>query len=151
MGRLFIIKEETLTDTANAIRDKCGSKDKICPTTFDEVITEELKTDPSLQEKTATENGEITPDPGFDGLSRVVVDVPDPSLQEKTATENGEITPDPGFDGLSKVTVNVASGGFNVASNATGYIPDYDKATAESLITITGISVTSTAVGSLEE
>ena len=91
---------------------------------------------PKLQEKTITANGEYTPDEGYDGFSKVSVNVPtgggqdptDPSdpvdpdnpsnpddpvqpdqteLQEKTFTANGAYTPDEGYDGFNKVIVNV--------------------------------------------
>ena len=64
------------------------------------------------EEKTVTENGEVTPTQGK-FLTKVTVDVEahEPVLQEKTATENGEVVPDDGYDGLSKVTVNVATSG----------------------------------------
>lgn len=39
----------------------------------------EIKTKPNLQEKIATQNGEVVADEGFDGLSKVNVDVPQPS------------------------------------------------------------------------
>lgn len=65
---------------------------------------------PTLQTKTASANGDVEPDSGYDGLSKVTVNV-QPNLQSKTATANGTITPDSGYDGLSSVVVNVQGGG----------------------------------------
>lgn len=94
---------------------------------YDIVVKAGEQKEPSLQEKTATENGDVLPDEGYDGLSKVTVDVAGEvlpvydgeviiegeeisvvfKLQEKTVSENGEVLPDEGYDGLSKVTVNV--------------------------------------------
>ena len=42
--------------------------------------------EPQLQEKTATENGEIVPDDNFDGLSKVVVNVTNSGVGIKDVT-----------------------------------------------------------------
>lgn len=74
-------------------------------TTTTKQLTEEL----NLQQKTASANGEVTPDEGYDGLGKVIVAVSGdtPTYQEKIVTENGTVLPDEGYDALSKVTVIV--------------------------------------------
>ena len=42
----------------------------------DIVITAKGAANPTLQEKIATENGEVLPDEGYDGLSKVIVNIP---------------------------------------------------------------------------
>ena len=80
---------------------------------------EEGKDSVKLQEKTVTQNGDVLPDNGFQGMSKVIVAVEvggtSKPEQEKTVTikQNGttEVTPDEGKT-LSKVTVetNVLDG-----------------------------------------
>ena len=98
----FKAQTKTITITEN------GTEEVGTDEGYDGISSIQIATDvhPTLQEKTAEENGEIVADEGFDGLSKVSVNV-QPKLQEKTATENGTIEADAGYDGLKKVDVNV--------------------------------------------
>ena len=64
---------------------------------------------PPLQAKTTTENGTVTPDVEYYGLSSVEVNVPIYKLGTKTITKNGTyIATDDGLDGYSQVEVSTS-------------------------------------------
>lgn len=69
---MYTIENKTLTDIADAIREKTGKSGLIKP---EDMAGEIEGIKPNLQSKTATANGTVTADSGYDGLSSVVVDV----------------------------------------------------------------------------
>lgn len=75
MANTYDTLGELFTAIANAIRSKKQTSEPIIADDFPEEI-ETIETDVHLQEKTVSENGEVTPDAGYHGLSKVVVDIP---------------------------------------------------------------------------
>ena len=74
---------------------------------------------PKLQTKTVTPTTSqqiITPDMGYEGLEKIVVNAP--LLQTKTVTADGTVTPDEGYVGIEKLIVNTPCYVYESISNA---------------------------------
>ena len=111
-----LYEETDIQEIAIATREKTGKTGKMTVRQMSsEIRSIATKSDIKLQEKTASQNGTVTADNGFDGLSKVHVSVPDREvkLQNKVINENGTYSADSGFDGLGNVTVDVAGSGGN--------------------------------------
>ena len=105
-----------LNNLADALRNKLGTTQRY---TIDEMIQAvnditvgSSSANPVLQTKTVSASTsaqvDVTPDAGYDGLSKVTVNKV--NLQTKTTSASTsaqvDVTPDAGYTGLSKVTVN---------------------------------------------
>lgn len=93
----YVIPTGVVEITANGTHDVSGK------------ASATVNVQPKLQEKTATANGEVTPDAAYEGLSKVTVNVPATPTEEKTvelalADGNQVLTPTAGKN-FSKVTI----------------------------------------------
>ena len=71
-----LYEEKHIQNIANAIREKTGKTDSLLVSAMAEEIEGiTAKSDPVLQDKAITENGEYSADEGYDGLGTVTVDV----------------------------------------------------------------------------
>lgn len=68
----------------------------------------------NLQETEIKTNGEYTPEEGYDGFSKVTVDLP---LEEKIFTKNGVYKPESPTVGFDKVTVSLPIEEKNITAN----------------------------------
>lgn len=157
----YIIEGSTLTDLANAIREKTGETEQIEGIDMPAKVRSIETIDANLGEKTITENGTYLPsDDNLDGYSSVTVSVPESDLGPKTITENGTYSPtDDDLDGYSGVTVSVPAATFTTKTitqngsysaedeNADGYstvVVNVETANLDSkVITENGIYVAS--------
>ena len=106
-----------------------NNKDGVLLKTAGKYCPEDIIVKPNLQTKTATANGDISPDDGYCGLEKVTVNVPAPTLQTKTVTPTKSqqtVTPDSNYNGLSQVIVNaipneyiIPNGSQNITENGT--------------------------------
>ena len=99
------VNESSLTNIADAIRDKNHEVTKYKPSEMPAAISRIKTTDPVFGKLTVTENGKYTPPAEIDGYNEVDVNV-QPNLTSINITANGQYTPTD-TDGFNEVNVAV--------------------------------------------
>ena len=131
--------EENYENIADAIRDKLGVQTTYKPGDMAAAIETIGGSAPVLQTKTVTPTASqqnVTPDTGYDGLSRVTVNATPLTTKSATpSTSSQSITPGTGYVGLSSVTVNpipseyiIPTGTVSITSNGTVDVKQYASA-----------------------
>ena len=109
-----VINNGSLVEQTSTTQNANGTYDT---TTNNEVV---VNVQPTLQSKTVTENGTVTPDTGYDGLSEIVVDVAGGVLTTKNISANGTYAAiSDNADGYSSVVVDVPSEYLSFESGVT--------------------------------
>ena len=138
MPHVFTL-EENYENIADAIRDKLGVQTTYKPGDMAAAIETIGGSAPVLQTKTVTpttSQQNVTPDTGYDGLSRVTVNATPLTTKSATpSTSSQSITPGTGYVGLSSVTVNpipseyiIPTGTVSITSNGTVDVKQYASA-----------------------
>lgn len=118
-----LITESYLDGIGDGIRYANGGSDTYKPSQMEAAIRA-LK--PNLQSKTATQNGTVTPDSGYDGLSQVIVNVPGGTTSENIVLLhfNGSRMNSGSYTGQIDSNAVLASGGkFGSGCLQTGSVP----------------------------
>ena len=103
----YLVNDTTLNDIACAIRSKCGKNEPIKVCEFADEI-ETIKAEPNLTTLVTEVNGTFTPENGYDGFDKVVVNTPKSSFMELVVNKNGVYDPKIyGKDGFSMFTVAI--------------------------------------------